>query len=374
MTPREVLGRWHQSATALLPPDTAVWDAHAHTGQNDPDQVRITAPELLDRLDAAGHAGAVVTTSRDPDGYRGANDRVLAEAEAADGRLIPFLRVDPNAPDAQAEVDRCLAAGHRGIKLHPRGESFRMGAPAVRAIAAVAADRGVPLLVHSGRGIPSLATDVLELIDGMPGLRVVLAHCAISDLSRLGPVAADHPGLYFDTSWWDITDLLALFAWVPPGRILYASDTPYGMPVMSFTLAMRAAAAAGARADAMRAIFGATLLRLVAGDDGPQVGPAPGDGFLQADAGLLRVHASLHGAIVSTFAGSDASEPMSLARAAAQVVADVPHKQVYAAVAATLAVLEQVTEGGRKQLAPLLVAAAASLTPNVPVPDLSTDS
>ncbi len=348
-----------------------MWDAHTHTGQSDPDRVTMTATELLDRLTAADHAGAVVTTSLDPAGYPEANDRVLEEAKAAGGRLVPFLRVDPNTEDATTEVERGLDAGHCGIKLHPRGESFRVNHPTVADIAAIAAARGAPLLVHAGRGIPSLADDVLRLADRQPDLRVILAHCAISDLTRLGPMAADHPGLYFDTSWWGITDQLALFAWVPPGRILYASDTPYGLPVLLFTITMRAAAAAGASAEAQRAIFGGTLLRLVAGKSGENLGPAPGDGFLAADAGLGRIHANLHGAIVSTFAGTDASEPISLAFAAADVGTGVPHRQVYADVAATLAVVQATPEGERSRLALLLIAAAAALTPEVPVPGLA---
>jgi predicted TIM-barrel fold metal-dependent hydrolase len=37
----------------------------------------------------------------------------------------------------------------------------------------------------------------------------------------------DQPNLFFDTAWMVPADLLALFALVPPGRILYGSDAPY---------------------------------------------------------------------------------------------------------------------------------------------------
>ena len=96
VTPRKVLGRWHRAAADLLAPGTEVFDAHTHTGDQDPDRTEITAPQLLGRLDDAGHAGAVVMTNRDPGGYPPANDRILAEAAASGGRLVPFLRVDPN--------------------------------------------------------------------------------------------------------------------------------------------------------------------------------------------------------------------------------------------------------------------------------------
>ncbi|MGI9647769.1 MAG: amidohydrolase family protein [Acidimicrobiia bacterium] len=367
-----LMEKWLDAARQYLPVDAAVWDAHTHTGQNDPDGVRGTADRLLAKLDEAGQAGAAVVTNRDPDGYPDPNDRVLAEANQSSGRLVPYLRVDPRLGTAAlAEVERCLEAGHRGIKLHPRAEQFELSNPTVRRVAELAAERGVPMLVHAGRGIPSLGEDAVRLCDAVDGLRVVLAHAAISDLSWLGPAVADHPGLYFDTSWWDVTDLLALFAWVPPGRILYASDTPYGHPALGFILTMRVAASARYNSSQLRALFGGTLLRLLDGEEGEELGPAPGDDFVGGDPGLLRVHASLHGAIVRAFSRDDASEQVSLARLACVVPADAHHEPVYRAIAGTLDNIDLVNGARRDIVRPLIVAAAGALTPDVAVPDIA---
>ncbi len=360
--------RWHDAARALLPAGAEVWDAHCHTGDADPDGVTGSAAKLLERLDRADQAGAVIMSSQDPGGYPAANDRVLAEAEASGGRLVPFLRIDPNAASAVAETERSLDAGHRGVKLHPRGESFAMSHPAVADVARLAAERRVPVLVHAGRGIPPLRDDLVALLEAAPGLRIILAHCGISDLARLGPEAAGLPGVYFDTAWWDVTDLLALFAWVPPGRILYASDTPYGRPEMSFTRTMRVAAAAGLADPALRGVFGGTLLRLLDGDEGEDLGGPAGDEYVIADPGLLRVYASLHGAIVEMFAGGDAAEPISLARLGCDVDAGVPHAEVYAALARGLDLAAHSHGPARGRLGLVLTLAAVALTPQVPVP------
>lgn len=368
----ESLAAWHSAARALLPEDIEIWDAHTHTGHKDPDGVTGTAAELLAKLSEADQAGAVVMTNQDPTGYPSANDRILEEAKASSGRLIPFLRVDPGrGRDAVAEVERSLDAGHRGVKLHPRAERFRLGDPTVRRILAVAAERGVPVLSHAGRGIPSLGEDAVRLCDEIEGLRLVLAHAAISDLSWLGPTAANHGGLYFDTAWWDVTDLLALFAWVPPGRILYASDTPYGHPSLGFSLTVRVAASARYGPAQLEGLFGGTLRHLLAGRDAPDLGPAPGDDFVTADPGLLRVHASLHGAITRAFAGDDASEPISLARLGCNVPDVVHHAAVLRGIGRLLDTIDP--RGTRRSLIvrPLIVAAAAALTPDVAVPDAS---
>lgn len=373
MTLPEILAAWHRAARAELPPATEVWDAHTHTGDQDLDGVVGRAEDLLAALAEAGQSGAVVSSNQNPAGYREANDRVLAEAGASDGRIIPFLRVDPNDSGASAEVERSLAAGHRGIKLHPRAESFRLDNSGLLTIAGIAAEHGVPLLFHAGRGIPSLGDGALQLVDKVEGLNVILAHCAISDLAYLGPIAADHPGIFFDTSWWNVTDILALMSWVPPQHVVYASDTPYGHPLMSFTITMRPAISAGYTPDQLRGLFGQTLLGLLDGRRPERLDPAPGDVFPHT-AGLLRVHSNIHGAIVRLFSEQDPSQPLSLARQACQVNPYGRHGDIYQAIGTTIAAAEAaLTDPGvqRSLLGVLLAASAASLTPSAGVPDLS---
>jgi hypothetical protein len=368
----DLLSRWHSAARDLLPAGTAVWDAHTHSGNNDPDGVSGTSDRLLRKLTAAAQSGAVVMTNQDPTGYPAANDRILREAEASGGALIPFLRVDPRlGGDAVAEAQRSLDAGHRGIKIHPRAEDFRLDDPTVRRIMELAAERGVPVLSHAGRGIPSLGRDAATLCDQIDGLQLILAHCAISDLSWLGPLVADIPGLYLDTAWWDVTDLLALFAWVPPGRILYASDTPYGNPALGFILTVRVAASARYGPTQLHGLFGGTLLSLLNGVEGPDLGPAPGDDFVTGDPGLLRVHASLHGAIVGAFARGDSTEPVSLARLGCVVPEGAHHEKVYQAIGLTLDRIDLAGDRRSSIIRPLIVAAAAALTPDVAVPDMT---
>lgn len=365
----EIIETWHDAARASMPGDLEIWDAHTHTGQDDPDGFTNTDTELLAALDASDHAGAVVMTSADPEGYAAANRRVLEEAQASDGRLVSLLRVNPNHDDPRV-VGRGLAAGHRGVKLHPRSEAFGMDHPVVREACRIAAEHGAPVLVHSGRGIPSLREPVVRLLESIEGLRLVLAHCAISDLAGLAPEVASHPGLFIDTSWWDVTDRLALAAWVPPDRILYASDTPYGHPLMSFVLAARVALVFGYGEAELRAHFGGTLRDLVAWrEPGRLDGPAGREadpGEIGVDAGLLRVHASIQTAIGNSLGGGDPAESIALARAGCDVDPSARHADLYRAIAATLDAVDLAER--RLSFRLLVVAAAAALTPGVAVP------
>jgi len=363
---------WHDASARVLPADTAVWDSHTHAGSNDPDGVVGTVPRLIEKLDDAGHSGAVLITSQEPTGYPPANDRILKEAASANGRLIPYLRVDPRlGTEAVAEAERALALGAKGIKMHPRGEAFSISDPTVHEVGRIAATHGVPIMFHAGRGIPALGEDTLKLIDSIDGLNVILGHAGISDLSWIGPEAANHPGLFFDTAWWSMPSILMLFASVAPDRILYASDTPYGTPKTISTVAMRAAAAAGHSDDAMRAIFGGNLLSLVSGVRPDAVGGPAGPSITPQDPVISTVYSSFHAALTQMLRGGDPDEAVSLAKLAVRVPDDHPHAEMFSAVAATMAHIDFESTRRSEIVRPMLVAGSAVLTPHQPLPSIA---
>lgn len=367
----DLVSLWHAASAQILPADTEVWDSHTHVGENDPDGVVGTVPRLLQKLDEAGHAGAVLITSQEPGGYPPANDRILKEAANANGRLIPYLRVDPRlGADAVTEAERALALGARGIKMHPRGEAFSVSDATVYDIGRVAAAYGVPIMLHAGRGIPALGDDVLRLIDAIDGLNVILGHAGISDLSWIGVEAKNHPGLFFDTAWWSTPSILMLFATVSPDRIVYASDTPYGSPKTISTISMRAAAVAGHSDDEKRAIFGGNLLALVSGMRPTLGGEPAGSTIVPRDPVVSTVYSSFHAALTQMLRGGDPHEAVSLAKLAVRVPDDHPYAEMFAAVRATMEHINFASDRRSEIVRPMLVAASAVLTPTAPLPTI----
>src|SRR3954466_15686758 len=231
-----------------------LFDAHTHIGQNDPDGMKQTPAELMDVMERAD-ARAVVFPMHEPDGYPGPNDVAIAAAAESGGRLVSFCRLDPRVSPA-AEARRCLDAGAVGIKLHPRAERFTMHEPGVREIVEVAHERGVPILIHAGRGIPALGRDTVDLAAEFPDARLILAHAAISDLAWLWHELPDHPNVFIDPAWWNPADLIALFALVAPSQIVWASDSPYGLPRLAAFCHARCMLQAGLGVEAMRSIMG----------------------------------------------------------------------------------------------------------------------
>jgi hypothetical protein len=374
----DLLRPWHEALVSSLPRIDS-FDAHTHTGSNDPDGFRCSAPELLDALGEIDSRAAVFTM-HEPDGYPAANDRVLAEAEASGGVLVPFCRLDPHTGSAAAEAERCLDAGARGIKLHPRAEQFRLEEPETEPIFAVANERGVPVLVHAGRGIPALGRDALDLAAKYPGARIILAHAAVCDLAWIWRHAADHPNLFFDSAWWSANDLLALFSLVPPGQILWGSDAPYGTPLQSQILGFRCALQAGVQEAHMPVVGGGQMARLVAGEEPLDLGPAPGTGALSGDILLARVATYLQVAMGRMMLREQAEEYLGLVRLACEVGDDAPQAAVCRSVLALLDRFDHYTAthpaelegavGGQRFPGLHLVAIAAivAATPDVVLP------
>jgi len=290
-----------------------LFDTHTHFGRNDPDGYRQEPAELLAAMEAAD-ARAVTFPMHEPGGYRAANEEALAAAAESDGRLVPFCRVDPH-DGALAEATRCLDAGARGIKLHPRAERFAMHEPAVADLVALADERRVPVLIHAGRGIPALGSDTVELAERYRDARLILAHAAVSDIAWLWRLMPDHPNLFVDTSWWNPADFVLLFGFVPPGQILWASDSPYGQPIFSAATQLRFALAAGLGPEAVAGIAGGQIERLLAGEEPADLGPPPGPGD-PLDPALERVVSHLTTAMGRAMAEGEMTESVALARLA----------------------------------------------------------
>jgi uncharacterized protein len=369
----ELLRPVYESAAASLPSGTEWFDAHTHVGENDPDGFSAHAQDIIDSLDRAGQQRALVFPFQEPEGYPPANDRVMADAAASGGRLLALARLDPNA-DPLPEARRCLEAGARGFKLHPRGDRFQMSHPKVDEIFALADEHQVPVMIHAGRGIPSLGRDTVTLARRYPGARPILAHAAISELGWIWRDARELPNLFIDTAWWSQPDLLALFAMVPPGRILYASDSPYGSGIGSGTMMLRAALAVGVEPDALGMVAGGQVARLAAREEPAELGPAPGPGRLRRFLHAERVAAYLNGAIQRAFMLADPSEPLALARLACDVPDEVEEAPVLRVIAQLIDEAETFQAAAPDEPRAILMTAipAATLagTPGVPVPEL----
>ena len=208
---------------------------------------------LLDYLDAAGVARAGLINYPSPD-IMGFDDRATEfcarYCAAMPDRLIAFGGVHPRfTKNAADDMKRILDLGIRGLKLHPPHQLFELtdyrerGLKSLETIFAVAQDRKVPVMIHTGTsifpGARSRLGDPMGVDDvaiDFPELKIILAHggrplwseTAIFLLRRFPNVSIDISGIpprrllhYFPR--------LEEFA----DKVLYGSDWPApGVPAL----------------------------------------------------------------------------------------------------------------------------------------------
>jgi predicted TIM-barrel fold metal-dependent hydrolase len=267
----ELVDQWHQELRELLPDGADVFDAHLHLG-HDIDGMVGDFDQLIELMDDYGISRAFMFCLDEPDrhpSFSAANDRTLAFAERSNGRLIPFVRLDLNESPID-EARRCLDAGAKGIKLHPRAQKFTATDERLGPVFELAAERRVPILIHAGRGLPPIASGLRSLVERNPEAKLILAHAGIADMEALAACMRGRKGVFFDTSTWSPVDLLDFYRQIPPEQVVYASDYPYGQQPSSLLLAVKTARRAGYGDDQLRAMLAGNANALADGAELPE--------------------------------------------------------------------------------------------------------
>jgi uncharacterized protein len=287
----ELVQQYDRELAELVPAGCEIFDAHLHLG-HDIDGM-VGDYEVLERgMAQYGIARAFVFCLDEPDrhpAFSAANDRTLAYAQRSGGRLIPFVRLDLNESPLE-EARRCLDAGARGIKLHPRAQKFDATDERLGPVFELAAERRVPILIHAGRGLPPIASGLAALVERYPDATLILAHAGIADLAHLAAEMAGRRGVLFDTSTWSAIDLLDFYRQVPPEQVVYASDFPYGQQPGSLLIALKTALFAGYDEAQVRALLGGTAAALADGRPLPEPTQAVGRDVYAQPLQLARIH------------------------------------------------------------------------------------
>jgi hypothetical protein len=154
------------------------------------------------------------------------NEAVLETALAHPDRFIPYVFLNPTlGQEAHDELDRAVAAGARGVKLHPWLHEYRI-TDALQILKRCEA-LCLPVLAHLGMGP---AEDVAAVIDQCPRLKLVLAHAGIPHYERLWRLDR----ILFDIALPQLTSarlIRRLLRRVGPQRVVFGSDAPTGIRV-----------------------------------------------------------------------------------------------------------------------------------------------
>src|SRR4028118_361038 len=245
-----------------IPAGTEVFDAHAHI-RADVDGRMMSAEGMRRRMEAAGITRSIVFPLNDPnarDDYSGPNEVIWNAHEEHPGSFVPFFRLNPHL-DYEGEFARCLDRGFMGLKLHPVSQKFELDDPRVVRLFAMAAEADLPVLIHAGFAMERIVEPLLPTVERLPGLRLILGHCAMVEVLAATRAFADYPNILFDTSVVKARDLFMLFKTMEPARICYGSDVPYGDFPSTLHAALGAADAAGLSEDDLAGVLSGNLRR-----------------------------------------------------------------------------------------------------------------
>jgi hypothetical protein len=166
----------------------------------------------------------------------------LAKAAAKEPRVVPFTGVDYTRDgDPGPALDAAVAAGARGMKLHPIIQSVPLTGPQTYAAVEAFARHDLPVLFHCGistyylgrqrrREQPRYGAirDAATLVRDFPQVRFIAGHAGLFEvhdaMKRLGGL----PNVWVDTSFQSVATVRELIAIFGPDKVLFASDWPFG--------------------------------------------------------------------------------------------------------------------------------------------------
>jgi predicted TIM-barrel fold metal-dependent hydrolase len=173
------------------------------------------------------------------------NDAAAALAARAPDKIVGFMSVHPDEPNAMDEIERAIHdLKLRGMKLGPNYQGFDpLGANAFR-VYGKSQELGLPIVFHQGtspfpdaplRYAHPMVMD--EIAAEFRDLKVVMAHMAHPWHVDCVNIIRKHPNVYADVSgalirpWQAYHAFMQAYEWGMLHKLLFASDFPVTTPV-----------------------------------------------------------------------------------------------------------------------------------------------
>ncbi len=237
-------------------------DAHHHLGACRVFDVELTEDVIVATMDANDVSMCVMQPFPGAPDPRAVHDAIADMSVRHDKRFKGIASLSPHcdAGDYFKEVERCIRKlGFVAVKLHTIGHAVNPMSADAETIFVTARDLGVPVMVHTGTGIPFAdPASVLSRAMQFPEVKVILAHGGHGFLgSPAVAVAKACPNVYIETSWSTAYDVLTAVYVVGADRVMFGSDLP--MNVKSELTKIRGL---GLSEEILRQVLGGTASRV----------------------------------------------------------------------------------------------------------------
>jgi predicted TIM-barrel fold metal-dependent hydrolase len=193
---------------------------------------------------------------------REGNDTLLRWIGTWPDRFLGYAAANPwYGRRAVAELERAVASGLHGLKLHPARQGFMLLEPLVEPLVTVAARRGIPVYVVTGVPTASMPLQLAELARRHPDVPFIMGRSGRTDFALdLIPAVQQAPNLYVETVYNPPSFLNTVIQTIGAERVLFASDAP----MTHLPLEVEKLELIPVNAEAREAIMGGTIARLLA--------------------------------------------------------------------------------------------------------------
>jgi uncharacterized protein len=206
-------------------------DVHAHLGEDQIFEHEFTREELLRGQAANGVTATIVQPAAVADlaAARAQHDAIAALAAEFPGRFFGMADPNPRLPEAEyfAEVRRCVRdLAFVGVKLHTLAHAASPTSRAGRRVFEAARALRVPVMVHTGSGIPWAAPSLIApMAREFPDVRVVMAHSGMMVLAAEALIVAQAcPNVVLETSWTGGPHVRRFVRTLGAERVVFGSD------------------------------------------------------------------------------------------------------------------------------------------------------
>jgi len=214
-------------------------NTHAHIGDTSVFDVVSDPSELIEAMNANGVDASLVMPSAGCRDAAAVHNQIFELGQAHPGRIFGIVQLNPHTePEAyEAEATRCVKElGFVALKIHPLGYGVNPLGRSADNVFRVGLKLRVPVMVHTGSGIPWALPSLLILpAQKYPDLPIVLAHAGMGVFTLDAYVTARVcPNIYLETSWAKPGELKWLITELGPERIMLGMDLVSNMAVELF--------------------------------------------------------------------------------------------------------------------------------------------
>ncbi len=173
-------------------------------------------------------------------GMTAPDEQIAQYAAAHADKIIGFMSVDPNAPDALDQIQRGADIGLRGIKMSPVYQHYDPNGDLARRVHTAAQEMNLPILTHAAfhciANTPMQWANPLhydQVAREFPDLKIILAHIGLPWFTDAMIVIRKHPNVFADISggialrpWWGYQALACCHENSVMDKLLFGSDFP----------------------------------------------------------------------------------------------------------------------------------------------------